>query len=108
MRSIKPLGLACCLTFGGTAFADNASQYADVLNATKVPNPWQADDASPGDDRLRYLNGELCLERLGCSAATPYSGQAAPRKFVDALDIGSYGPMDVKFTGNRVKLKVWF
>lgn len=108
MRILKPLGLACCLTFGGNAFADSASPHAAGPSVIHVSSSWQASKAGAGYDRLRYLGGGSCLEQRGCSAATPYADESRRRTFVDALDIGSYGPMDVKFTGNRVKLKVWF
>lgn len=107
MHSITPLGLACLLMAGGNVFADDLPQPMSESSAIRVSSPWQTGDESLANDRLRYLGGRSCLEQFGCSAAARYADEA-PRPFIQALDIGSYGPMDVKFTGNRVKLKVRF
>lgn len=76
------------------------------LNAARTsPVGWQT-----APDRLGYLRG-----RTGCGSAcsgprkfpAPERG-SVERDYIDALNLGTYGDMNVKFTGDRVKLKVRF
>lgn len=85
-------------TVGGPSVA-----YLDTARAG--PGSWQT---TP--DRLAYLRG-----RAGCGSACSGSSMfpglepaSMERDYIDALDLVSYGDMDVKFTGDRVKLKVRF
>lgn len=115
MRSIRFLGLTCIAAFTGTAAAENAAQSATPAAARvadyTVTTAWPSRAPEARDDRLRYLNGSLCAERVDCSTSAAFSqsvGDRASRDYIDALSLGSYGPMNFKFTGDRVKLKVRF
>lgn len=118
MRCIPTLGLTFVAALGTAAMAeearDPAPHQADAayLLVERTPSAtWLARAALLRQDRLQYLNASVCLEQRGCSTAFS-QGRAAARfgekDFVDALSLGTYGPMNVKFTGDRVKLKVRF
>lgn len=117
MRSIQILGWACITALSGTAAAQNASEPEPLrMAARSVPAPgvstgWEPRQTEPGFDRLRYLNGAGCAVRPGCgeSAMAPRDPDApAEFDYIDSLDLGSYGPVRFKFTGDRVKLLVKF
>jgi hypothetical protein len=74
-----------------------------------VVTSWQPQLDKPGADRLGYLGRGRCEEPFGCpdpAAARPLRELAGDD--IDAFDLGDYGPLNVKFTGKRVKLKVAF
>lgn len=117
MRSIQALGWLCIAAVGNAAVAVNAAQPARspaTLPATSAPlivTSWQPRANPPPQDRLRHLSGSACTELAGCSTSAGLSPQreAAPEyDYIDALNLGGYGPMEFKFTGDRVKVKVRF
>jgi len=115
MRSIQSLGLTCIAALGcGAAVAEEAAGPAPHMAAagaagSTMATAWQPHAAGQRYDRLQYLNGSACIERADCttSASSSNSG-SAEREYMDALNLGTYGPMKFKFTGDRVKLKVRF
>ena len=115
MRSLQTLGLTCIAAFSCTTAAENGPQ--------PVPHPgtpgvsldramsaaWRPRPATPRNDRLSYLNGAPCVDRLGCSTSRAHYQPDAPTwDYIDSLSLGSYGPMKFKFSGDRVKVKVRF
>jgi len=103
------------LTMSGAAGAGETPQgmAAPVVAYLHGEDPAAADwRVAAEPDRLDYLSAPA-----GCRRGHPCAGAAAAgrlppapvkRDYVDALDLVSYGPVDVKFTGDRVKLKVRF
>lgn len=117
VRSIQTLGLTCIAAFGCGAAADDAFRQGHGPTAVhvnvdrSVAALWQqARGHSLRGDRLRHLNRSLCLEQYGCStsAVAVHEPEAPERDYIDALSLGDYGPMDFKFTGDRLKVKVRF
>lgn len=117
MRSIQILGWACITALSGSAAAQNVAEPEPIRMATRsalVPDisaVWQSRPTAPGTDRLRYLNGSRCADRPGC--ADPIVVARDPDapveyEYIDSLDLGTYGPVRFKFTGDRVKLQVKF
>lgn len=116
MRSLQTLGLTCIAAFGCTAMAaENQASPAPHPAAVglavdrTVSASLQTVANRSRYDRLRYLNSSLCVEQYGCttSTAVAQSGEVSA-DYIDALNLGTYGPMKFKFTGDRVKLKVRF
>lgn len=114
MRSILILALPCLAVLAYPAMADDAFRpdpHANPLNI-RMANPdsaflqAQADDPRAG--RLSYLYGSSCANTSGCAAAGAPELSIDERKYIKSLNLGTYGPMDVRFTGDRVKLKVRF
>lgn len=117
MRSTHTLGLACIAALScPAAAAESGAAPPHPMTARAAPGhavstSWQPRAAAVRQDRLRYLNGSLCVERAGCTTSAAASqSPSVPQEFdyIDSLDLGTYGPMKFKFTGNRVKLKVRF
>lgn len=118
MRSIQFLGWACIMALCGTAAAQNALEpdpplrmAARAAAAPVVSTAWEPRRTEPAIDRLQYLDGSLCADRAGCvESAFATQTQDAPAEFeyIDSLDLGTYGPVRFKFTGDRVKLLVKF
>lgn len=114
MRSIQTLGLTCIAAFScTTTAAENAPgphlAVAGVIVDRTVSTSLQTQAGDTRYDRLRYLDGSLCVEQYGCSTSTAVSQSAeVSRDYFDSLNLGTYGPMKFKFTGDRVKLKVRF
>lgn len=117
MRSIQTLGFTCIAALSCTATAENAEPVpyqmtARTVGSHTVSTSWQSGAAETTRyDRLRYLNGSLCVERAGCTTSAAASQPARALDdfdYIDSLDLGTYGPMNFKFTGDRVKLKVRF
>lgn len=117
MRSIQTLGLTCIAAASCAAAAENAVQpepHAITARAAARPavvTMWQPRADQRQYDRLRYLDGSPCAERPGCStSAAPSQPRDEPDEYdyIDSLDLGNYGPMKFKFTGDRVKVKVRF
>ncbi len=118
MRSIQILGWACITALSGTAAAQNALEpdpplrvAARAAAASVVSTVWEPPRTEPGTDRLRYLDGAPCADRPGCAEPVMAARDPdAPAEFeyIDSLDLGTYGPVKFKFTGDRVKLKVKF
>jgi hypothetical protein len=119
MRGIQVLGLTCA---AAVSCAAAAAGVAGSRSASGTPGPravtvetsgglstsWRDhDELFPDQDRLAYLHRTVCVETRGCSTAASDQGTLS-RRYVDALSLGSYGPMNVKFTGDRVKLRVRF
>lgn len=121
MRSIQILGWACITTLCGTAAAQNALEPDPPLRmaarasaapaAPAVSTVWEPRRTEPAIDRLQYLDGAPCADRPGCAEpAMAAQNPDAPAEFeyIDSLDLGTYGPVRFKFTGDRVKLQVKF
>ncbi|MDZ7841940.1 MAG: hypothetical protein U5R46_14155 [Gammaproteobacteria bacterium] len=119
MRSIQILGWACLTVLSGAAAAQNTAEQEPLrMAARSAPAPdvstvWvpRRADPVPGIDRLRYLSGFRCADRPGC--AKPLMAARSPAapaeyEYIDSLDLGTYGPVRFKFTGDRVKLQVKF
>lgn len=109
----KPiLALTCMTALSCSAVADDAlppDPHSAVLNIAMTgdgPASRQGWEANPGDGRLSYLQASQCAP--GNCAVRPPRYDLAERDYIKSLHLGSYGPMDLKFTGNRVKLKVEF
>lgn len=123
MRSISISELTCIAALSCTAMADDAVRPDPHANHLAVEMgddafaSWQAGAENPQAGRLSYLQSSRCatlatLATLGttldpCSPSRPKL-DIAERDYIKSLTLGSYGPMDVKFTGDRVKLKVEF
>jgi len=113
MRSISILALPCLAVLACPAIADDTFRpdpHANPLNI-RMANPdtafLQARADDPRAGRLSYLYGSSCANTGGCAAAV--SGLSLEeRNYIKSLNLGTYGPMDVRFTGDRVKLKVRF
>lgn len=111
MRSIQILGLTCLAAMSCAASAADAAGPMPHPLAITLARADVSDSALQYsvDDRLRYLGGSGCQEARGCSRVSAPGADAPHRyQYVDALDIGTYGPMRLKFTGDRVKLRVSF
>ncbi len=78
--------------------ATSTSKWNDLV-------AWRDRAGGPRDGRLSYLHASRCAP--ACTARSPRV-DIAERDYIDALTLGSYGSMDLKFTGDRVKLKVRF
>lgn len=111
MHRIQILGLTCLAALSCAAVADDqaASPHlqATATGSTLAPALVLRSSTYRPGDRLGYLAGAPCLETRGCTSAATRR-IASPRKYVDALSLGNYGPMNVKFTGDRVKVRVRF
>lgn len=88
-----------------TPYTTAGSTLAYLDSERPGPASWQT---TPG--RLNYLR-----DRAGCGSPCVSRGmipgperQRLERDYIDALNLVTYGDMDVKFTGDRVKLKVRF
>lgn len=113
MRSRWIVVLAAALAMPGGAAAEETLEAAAgssvaYLDTGRAATP----DSQAVPDRLNYLRGSAA-----CPAARRCSGSAhlprldpalAERDYIDSLKLVTYGDMDVKFTGDRVKLKVRF
>jgi len=115
MHRIQALALICCAAASGAAPAETPDQDpAGVLPAWTTAGIGGSGAAgrwggAARSDRLGYLGDPRCHETTGCSSAyRPASRRVVEYEYIDALDLGSYGPMDLKFTGKRVKFKVRF
>jgi hypothetical protein len=114
MRSIQILGLTCLAALSCTAAADDAAGPIPHTRTILLARAGLFDSVLqgieyPAEDRLRYLDGSGCRETRGCSKASdPAADPPRPFRYVEALNIGTYGPMKLKFTGDRVKLRVSF
>lgn len=111
MRSLWLLFPALTLAVSGSLAADDrpamTGEAAVAYLDTKRTGPanWRT---TP--DRLDYLRDRAeCAGACAVSSAFPGSGRASlERDYIDALNLVTYGDMDVKFTGDRFKLKVRF
>lgn len=107
------LGLTCFAALSCSAMADETllpdphpnNLQMELERGTLPSLLARADD--PRDGRLSYLRGSRCADPGDCLAATRQF-DIAERDYIKSLSLGSYGPMDLKFTGDRVKLKVKF
>ena len=114
MRRIQTLGLSCIAAVSCAAVAETPARSASDPAAYEaldrsVEMGWQAWTAYATPGPLRHLNGSPCQERYGCTTSAASREPVEPqRDYIDALDLGDYGPMNFKFTGDRVKLKVRF
>lgn len=118
MREFQILGLAWLTVTGGQAAAQEAVETAplQVAAARAAPAPavsttWEARPLESGIDRLQYLDAPRCGPHAGCGAAalgTQSLDIVLERDLIDSLDLGSYGPVEFKFTGDRVKVQVKF
>lgn len=114
MRSIQILGLTCLAALSCTAAAEDAAGPVPHTRTILLARAGLSDSVLQGveyttEDRLRYLDGSGCQETRGCTKVSePGADPPRPFHYVDALDIGTYGPMKLKFTGDRVKLRVSF
>ncbi|MBS1270740.1 MAG: hypothetical protein MAG794_01706 [Gammaproteobacteria bacterium] len=113
MRSILTLGLLFVGAWSYSVAADGivGSTVALTEVGSRTSPPWRvsAVNVSPRVGRLGYLSGSFCPEGRGCSMSTARpDSREAPREYIKSLSLGTYGPMRVKFTGDRVKLKVRF
>lgn len=112
MRSIQTFGLSCIAAVSCAAAAQNTGQPAPHQATARAAVDGSVSTSWPGrtrHDRLSYLDGSRCVERRGCTTSSGGSrSPAAPREYIDSLNLGTYGPMKFKFTGDRVKLKVRF
>lgn len=117
MRSIQTLGLTFIAAASCAAAADHAIQpephaiTARAATSPAVVTAWQPSADERRYDRLRYLDGSPCTERPGCSTTVASSrprDEVDEYDYIDSLDLGGYGPMKFKFTGDRVKVKVRF
>lgn len=119
MRGIQVLGLACIAAVSCSAAATDADRSSPkpvprelytihVEGAGGLSASWLADGVGDSThDPLAYLHAPVCLETRGCStAAADVSGSS--RRYSDALSLGTYGPMNVKFTGDQVRVRVSF
>lgn len=113
MHRIQVLGLTCLAALSWTAAAADYAAPSTRMPAAQTgirgaaPVLLLRASLSRPVDRLGYLGSGVCLETRGCTTAANRNTETA-RQYVDALSLGSYGPMNVKFTGDRVKLKVRF
>lgn len=110
MRSIQTLGWTCIAAMSCGAAAEEPVSPAIVSAALDpaIVTHW-ADQARPSrPDRLRYLEGPQCVEQRGCSMSGTTPPREPERDYIDALSLGDYGPMNVKFNGKRVKVKLRF
>lgn len=117
MRGIQTLGFTCIAVFSWAAGADETAtpvphqMAANTATAPPVLSAWRPSASQPANDRLQYLDGARCAERLGCTtsvAASQARGTPPDYDYIDSLSLGDYGPMKFKFTGDRVKMKVRF
>lgn len=106
---LPALTMAPALAMNGALAADDppgmTAAVAYLDSARTGPASWRT---TP--DRLDYLR-----DQAGCAAACDGAGRfpgperaIVDRDYIDALNLVTYGDMDVKFTGDRVKLKVRF
>ena len=120
MRGIQMLGVTCAAVVSCSAAAADVAGPHPVTGAPEthgiqvgtaggLATSWlnHDDEQYPAQDRLAYLYRTGCVETRGCSTAASSEG-ASSRQYADALSLGTYGPMKVKFTGDRVKVKVSF
>lgn len=111
MRSNPILALTCIAAVFGSAAADDTARpdpHASNLDIEMERDDlvaWRDRAGGPRDGRLSYLHASRCAP--ACTARSPRI-DIAERDYIDALTLGSYGSMDLKFTGDRVKLKVRF
>jgi len=95
---------------GSRPHGDPTGARFDSVNTTTAA--WPAAGTSANADRLAYLkSASPCYGAPGCNRASPgftAGGASVERDYIDSLDLGTYGSMNFKFTGNRVKLKVRF
>lgn len=117
MRAIHTLGFTCVAVFSWAGADQHTAQPAPhqmTARAAATPpalSSWRPAATRPPHDRLRYLEGSLCAERLGCTTSAYASrSRAAPAEYdyIESLSLGDYGPMKFKFTGDRVKMKLRF
>lgn len=108
MRSISAVGVICMTALSCSAVADEAvrpglapGNLFDEVERGDYRS-WQ----SQSGNRLSYLHDSQCTTPGGCPATRGFN--VAERDYIKALHLGTYGPMDLKFTGKRVKLKVRF
>lgn len=116
MRGIHTLGFTCIAVFSWAAADQHTGRPVPHETTDRAAPPpalssWRPAAMQPSHDRLRYLDGPLCAERLGCTTSAAASlSRAAPAEYdyIESLSLGDYGPMKFKFTGDRVKMKLRF
>lgn len=120
MLQRRVLARACMLSglFCGTAAADGTTNTGSVVTSV-LPQPQTASLDTPKlfarADRSMTSSGRLrpraCANSDGCfptGAATQSDIAAAESEPADSLKLGEYGPVSLKFTGTRVKMKLRF
>jgi len=106
------LGLALCNGLAADEAAQTVPPATDTALVYLDARGAFSDTLQTAPDRLRYLGAPAACSRAGaCNAADTairLDQAAVEREYIDALNLGTYGQMNVKFTGKRVKLKVRF
>lgn len=115
MRAVQWVGLACLGAASWAAAAGSAPPVGDGGNAPHAILPQPGVGLAPGFEgaaykppgRLRYLDARRCEEHHACGGVVSALAKSQPH-YARALSLVTYGRMDVKFTGDRVKVRVNF
>lgn len=104
MRILTTIGLVLFASTGTYATENVFPNSEPVSPATR----FIAANPSAGGN-LNYLINAQCREEFGCTRTTTSVADPVNQyNYPTALNLGTYGPMKIKFTGNKVKFKVKF